>query len=136
MFMEFSRPEYWSRLPLPSPGDLPDLGIEPRSLAWWADSLPSEPQVYICFKKKKSKFISQVFRHLSLHGRTEDMGVIFSCGVTVFFWKPSSILIDMLLFSVLFLDSYVYFFDYPGFWPGLDRLLEEKQSHLTLFSLY
>ena len=64
------------------------------------------------------------------------MGVIFSCGVTVFFWKPSSILIDKLLFSVLFLDSYVYSFDYPGFWPGLDRPLEEKQSHLTLFSLY
>ena len=31
--MEFSRPEYWSRLPFPSPGDLPDPGIEPTSLA-------------------------------------------------------------------------------------------------------
>ena len=30
--MEFSRQEYWSGLPLPSPGDLPNLGIEPRSL--------------------------------------------------------------------------------------------------------
>ena len=29
--MEFSRPEYWSREPFPSPGDLPGLGIEPRS---------------------------------------------------------------------------------------------------------
>ena len=29
--MEFSRQEYWSRLPLPSPGDLPDTGIEPAS---------------------------------------------------------------------------------------------------------
>ena len=31
--MEFSRQEYWSRLPLPSPGDLPDPGIEPAFLA-------------------------------------------------------------------------------------------------------
>ena len=29
--MEFSRQEYWSGLPFPSPGDLPDLGIEPGS---------------------------------------------------------------------------------------------------------
>ena len=40
--MEFFRQEYWSGLPLPSPGDLPDPGIEPRSLALEAHSLPSE----------------------------------------------------------------------------------------------
>ena len=37
----FSRQEYWSGLPFPSPGDLPDLGIEPRSPALGADALPS-----------------------------------------------------------------------------------------------
>ena len=36
--MEFSRPEYWSEWPFPSPGDLPNLGIEPRSPAMQADS--------------------------------------------------------------------------------------------------
>ena len=41
--MEFSRQEYWSGLPSPSPEDLPDPGIEPRSPALEADSLPSEP---------------------------------------------------------------------------------------------
>ena len=41
--MEFSRQEYWSELPFPSPGNLPDLGIEPRSPELQADSLPSEP---------------------------------------------------------------------------------------------
>ena len=41
--MEFSRQEYWSGLPFPSPGDLPDPGIEPRSSALQADSLSSEP---------------------------------------------------------------------------------------------
>ena len=41
--MEFSRPEYWSR-PFPSPGDLPNPGIGPRSPALQADSSPAEPQ--------------------------------------------------------------------------------------------
>ena len=40
--MEFSRQENWSVLPCPSLGDLPDLGIEPGSPAWQADSLLSE----------------------------------------------------------------------------------------------
>ena len=41
--MEFSRQEYWGGLPFPSPGDLPDPGIEPRSPTLQADALPSEP---------------------------------------------------------------------------------------------
>ena len=41
--MEFSRQEYWSGLPFPSPGDLPDPGMEPRSPALQADALLSEP---------------------------------------------------------------------------------------------
>ena len=40
--MEFSRQEYWSGLPFPSLGDLPDPGIEPGSPALQADSLPPE----------------------------------------------------------------------------------------------
>ena len=39
----FSRPEYWSGLPCPPPGDLPNPGIKPRSPALWANSLPTEP---------------------------------------------------------------------------------------------
>ena len=41
--MRFSRQEYWSRLPFPSSGDLPDPWIEPGSPALQADSLLSEP---------------------------------------------------------------------------------------------
>ena len=40
--MGFSRQEYWSGLPFPSPGDLPDPGIEPGSPALQADDLPTE----------------------------------------------------------------------------------------------
>ena len=39
--MEFSREEYWSGLPFPSSGDLPDPGIEPGSPALQAEALPS-----------------------------------------------------------------------------------------------
>ena len=40
--MRFSRQEYWSGLPFPSPGDLPNRGIEHGSPATQADSLPTE----------------------------------------------------------------------------------------------
>ena len=42
--MEFSWTEHWSAQPFPSPGDLPNLGIKPRSPALQADSVPAEPQ--------------------------------------------------------------------------------------------
>ena len=57
--MEFSRQEYWSGMPFPSAGDLPDPGMKPRSPALQADSLPSElqgspltPRDELLFKKK------------------------------------------------------------------------------------
>ena len=43
LFIGLSRQEYWNGLPCPSPGDLPNLGIEPRSPISQAESLPSEP---------------------------------------------------------------------------------------------
>ena len=42
--MEFPRQEYWSGLPFPPPGDLPDPGIEPASPALQVDSLPLSHQ--------------------------------------------------------------------------------------------
>ena len=42
--MEFSRQKYWSGLPFPSPGDLPNPGIEPGFPALQADALPSKPR--------------------------------------------------------------------------------------------
>ena len=41
--MGFSRQEYWSGVPFPSPWNLPDPGIKPGSLALQPDALPSEP---------------------------------------------------------------------------------------------
>ena len=50
--MEFARQEYWSRLPFPSPGDLPNPGIEPGFPALQADSLLFEPpgKILVCLK--------------------------------------------------------------------------------------
>ena len=48
--LKFSRPEYWSGLPFPSPGDLPDPGVEPGSPALQEDALPSEPAGKSCGK--------------------------------------------------------------------------------------
>jgi len=43
LLMGFSRQEFWSGLPFPSPGALPDPEIKPGSPVLQADSLPSEP---------------------------------------------------------------------------------------------
>ena len=53
--MEFARQEYWSGLPFPSPGDLPDPGIELESHELWTDSLLTEPPGKITMMNRMSK---------------------------------------------------------------------------------
>ena len=53
--MGFSRQEYWSGVPVPSPGDLPDPGIEPGSPAFEEDALTSNPP-YVMLKLKLQYF--------------------------------------------------------------------------------
>ena len=57
--MGFSRQEYWSGLPFPSPGDLPNPGIKPRPPALQADSLPAEPPG----KPKGKEFARKLLTH-------------------------------------------------------------------------
>ena len=60
--MGFSRQEYWSGLPFPSPGDLPNPGIESGSPALQADALSSEPpgKAYTILRfKKRAKICKQ-----------------------------------------------------------------------------
>jgi len=54
--MRFSRQEYWSGLPFPSPGDLPDPEIKPGFPALQADSLPFEPPGKFILKKNKEQW--------------------------------------------------------------------------------
>ena len=58
--MGFSRKEYWSGLPFPSPGDLPDSEIKPRSPSLWTDTLPSESP------GKPQKMVSRFFKKLRI----------------------------------------------------------------------
>ena len=74
--MGFSRQEYWSRLPIPTPGDLPNPGIEPVSLAspalvdwFYTTAAPEKPEV----KGKQVQFLA---RSLVVKGRREkDQGL-------------------------------------------------------------
>ena len=61
--MEFSRQKYWSGLPFPSLGDLLDPGVEPRSPALQADSLPSEGTIQVFHV---SVFTWENWKHLSM----------------------------------------------------------------------
>ena len=72
--MEFSRQEYRSGLRFPSPGDLPNPGIEPRSPALQADTLPSEPPGKLKRRGEKSRIMSWYLEdsgegHWVLHGQ-------------------------------------------------------------------
>ena len=58
--MGFSRQGYWSGLPFPSPGDIPNPGIEPMSPELQADSLPTEPSFILL-----SSASYNLFNHLS-----------------------------------------------------------------------
>ena len=65
--MGFSRQECWSGLPLPSPGDLPNPGIEPGSPTLQADPLPSEPVIWA--ELSTNTLLSQG-NALLIHGHT------------------------------------------------------------------
>ena len=71
--MRFSRQEYWSGLPFPSPGDLPNPGIKPRSPALQADSFPTElqgkPNIYPSTREQTVSYTDSVTRRL-----TKDTG--------------------------------------------------------------
>ena len=53
--VDFSRPEHWSGQPIPSPGDLPNPGIEPGSPALQVDSLPTELSGKLPFRGDRNK---------------------------------------------------------------------------------
>ena len=72
--MGFSRQEYWSRLPFPSPGDLPDLGIQPMSLTlaggFFTTSTSWEAQQdWWKFPPPPKKAAMETSRWLALHSK-------------------------------------------------------------------
>ena len=69
--MGFSRQEYWSELLFPSPGELPDLGIEPRSPALQADSLTTELTVHGIPQAKILEWVAFPFSRASSQPRDQ-----------------------------------------------------------------
>ena len=96
--MGFSRQEYWSGLPCPPPGDLPDPGIEPGSPALQVDSLPCKP-------RGKPKLI-QAHNQFDKH----RIGLYAS----LYF---ISVHVGVLLFSLLFSSNGQVFHFHTGDWP-------------------
>ena len=83
-FMGPSRQEYWSGLPLPSPGDLPDPGIEPGSPALEADALPSEPHKYTVRTYSELSHMLHIIRIIAM------CVCVYICVYTPFCLLPSS----------------------------------------------
>ena len=69
--MGYSRQEYWSGVPFPSPGDLPDPGIQPRSPALQAEALPTEPP------GKPKECIDMVILTLTVIEMENTFGLLF-----------------------------------------------------------
>ena len=88
--MGFSRQEYWSELPFPSPGDLPDPGIELRSPALQVGSLRSEPPRKLIPKPSDSYLHSRPSPTPSsyLHSHTCFFIEFHYMAVTVCPWEP------------------------------------------------
>ena len=73
--MGFSRQEYWGGLSFPSPGNLPDLGIESVSPALQADSLPSEPPGKPDDQQMQKKVLTKFGTHLWLKKKLQKVDV-------------------------------------------------------------
>ena len=75
--MGFSRQEYWSGLPFPSPGDLPNSGIEPKSPTLEADTLTSEPPGKPCARtvsscyRRMNKDVAHIYNGILLSHKKE-----------------------------------------------------------------
>ena len=83
--MEFSRPEYWSGWPFPSPGDLPNLGIELGSPALQVDSLPAEPQ-----GKPEPYVTIEHLRYAIIYSLDFQDSVRKECKISVFFFPVAT----------------------------------------------
>ena len=74
--MEFFRQEHWSGLPFPSPGDLSNPGIKPRSPTLWADALLSEPPGSLAIVKEpmnKTHFLKLELFSFNITGESTTM---------------------------------------------------------------
>ena len=101
--MEFSRQKYWSVEPFPSPGDLPNPGIKPRSPALQADSLPAKPQ-----GKPKNTGVGSLSLLLQISPTQESNQGLLHCR-----WILCQLSYQRSLVCLLFCDAFLDFFRHP-----------------------
>jgi len=107
--MGFSRQEHWSGQPLPSPRDLPDSGIELRSPALQANSLPSEPPGKHCLSsvlQRKIQKCSKVELYKMPWNRKQK-GDIFSFSTLQWGHHLTLSLSFLIFFSILKLSLHL-----------------------------
>ena len=127
MSMGFSRQEYWSGLPFPSPGYLPDPGIEPRSATLEADTLTSEPP-----REAHYHIMTPFIPNYPMRSALSEVNVV----TLAFFWLVSMVY-SFPSFYFLFLlatESCLTFCDpmdcsMPGY-PVHHQLPEFAQTHV------
>ena len=106
--MGFSRQEYWSGLPFPSPGNLPDPGIKPGSPALQADSLPFEPS---------GKTYTNTHTHIHTHTHTHTY--IYICIYSALSLS-FSLSLSLSLSIYIYIHTHIYmnyihlFMNFPG----------------------
>ena len=81
--MGLSRQEYWSGLPFPLPGDLPDPGIQPGSSAQQVDSLPSEPPGKMGTKIYIHVYV-YIYTYTYIHGIFKDLTYTNAFAVSIY----------------------------------------------------
>ena len=99
--MEFSRREYWSGLPFPSPGDLPNPGVEPGSPALQVDTLPSKPS-------GKPKEALQNSKRNSITTTIPNLPTLIIIFRLNFIFNFVYLIQNYLLMEFLFTDTYLY----------------------------
>ena len=102
--MGFSRQEYWSGLPFPSPGDLPDPGLELVSSMLQAEDLPSEPPGMFSHTIKNS-CLTNVFRICGQNFNSSCNGIIFIFLIYIYIFNTA----PYILFEALQNDNVDYF---------------------------
>ena len=85
----FSRQDYWSELPFPSPGNLPDPGIIPMAPALQADSLPLSHHVFFLYVLTTSVFF---LKSIYIFGLTEWV-LVAACRIFNFCWRMWNLLV-------------------------------------------
>ena len=106
--MGFSWQEYWSGLPFPSPGDLPDPGIEPGSSAFQADALTSEPPGSNFIKVNILGTGAEILLTESHCSAYFKIMLIIYCGLWILY--PYGVLLDWETFSLITLWGFSMFF--------------------------